>query len=302
MKHYVGMLSAALLGLANISVCATSWSLKPVPPAVATSPAAAASAPTTANSKPAIASGAPSTTPVKAVTTVGLGQAGYVHYFLITHPDGDLEYQVGVELHDQRIAWSFPEAGVIVSTFIKAGVLTVNGKTFKVEHLHGIRPFVRDTDMHVLQKELPRRVANWIDDETPYCLLRQPGQPFCLSCGDFVVRILYPGTHPLIPALPRDFLRTTGSAYTTDDLLLYFVGLHGLPDKRAMLNKLATLQIPAVMREDITAMLENVETAPPATVAEKPAPATNASAKAQPAIKPAGTGRLATRRTQGKKI
>lgn len=240
---------------------------------------------------------------VQAVTTVGLGQAGFVHYFLITHPDDSLEYQVGIELEDQRIAWSFPEAGVMVSEFVKKGALTANGKQFKVEHLHGIRPFSRDHEMRILQKELSARVAQWVDSETPYCLLRQPRQMFCLSCGDFVVRILYPGAHPLIPALPRDFVRSTGAGYTTDDLLLYLVGLHDLPDKRAMLAKLAALDVPAVMREDIIAMIND-------GVTDSPAPAVAATPQATPArsltppatSKPQNAGRIATRRVQGKKL
>jgi hypothetical protein len=237
---------------------------------------------------------------IRAVTSAGPGQAGYVHYFVITHPDGDLEYQVGVELEDQRIAWSFPTAGVTVSNFIKRGTINVHDKPFQIEHLHGIRPFANDAEMRLLQKALPQRVAQWVDSDTPYCLLRQPGQQFCLSCGDFVVRILYPGNHPLVPALPHDFLRMTGGAYTTDDLLLYLVGLHNLPDKRSMLDKLATLDLPAVMREDIVSMIEGITpSTPPAAVAVTPPPATQAAQK--PAVKPAA-GKIAARRQQARKL
>ena len=243
--------------------------------------------------------------PLKAVTSVGSAQAGYVHYFLITHPDDSLEYQVGIELEDQRIAWSFPEAGVMVSEFVKKGAITANGKPFKIEHLHGIRPFARDAEMRLLQKDLTQRVAQWVDNETPYCLLRQPGQAFCLSCGDFVVRILYPGTHPLIPALPRDFLRSVGAAYTTDDLLLYLVGLHDQPDKHAMLAKLATLDIPVVMREDLLAMIQGSTPDVPATsvaAAPRTSPAIPGTPAAQRAAKPATAARIAARRTQAKKL
>ena len=45
---------------------------------------------------------------VTAVTSSGRGQAGYVHYFLITHPDASLEYHVGIELEDQRVSCSPP--------------------------------------------------------------------------------------------------------------------------------------------------------------------------------------------------
>jgi len=242
------------------------------------------------------------TTKIAAVTSAGPGQAGYVHYFLLTHPDNSLEYQVGIELDDQRIAWSFPEAGVTVSEFIKKGEFNANGKRFKVEHLHGIRPFASDADMQVLRKQLPARVASWVDNETPYCLLRQPGQHFCLSCGDFVVRILYPGAHPLIPALPRDFLRVTGPAYTTDDLLLYMVGLHGLPDRRSMLEKLATMDLPAVMREDIISMIEGGEPDSVATAAVAVRAPLAEPVAQKPVAKPATAGRVATRRQQTKKL
>ena len=256
--------------------------------------------PTTVQSPARTENSAPSAK-IRAVTSAGSGQAGYVHYFLITHPDGDLEYQVGVELEDQRIAWSFPTVGVMVSDFVKRGTINVQGKPFQIEHLHGISPFSVETEMRALQKALPQRVAQWVDSDTPYCLLRQPGQQFCLSCGDFVVRILYPGNHPLVPALPHDFLRMTGGAYTTDDLLLYLVGLHNLPDKRSMLDKLATLDLPAVMREDIVSMIEGIEPNTPSTaVAVSPPPAAPAAQK--PAVKPPAPGKIAARRPQARKL
>lgn len=232
----------------------------------------------------------------ESVSTTGRGQAGYVHYFLITHPNGESEYQVGLELDDQRIAWSFPGAGVTVSGFTKNGTLTVNGSTFRIEHLHGIRPFVADGDMRVLQRELPRRVAQWIDDETPYCVFRTPGQPFCLNCGDFVLRILYPGAHPLIPALPEDFARATGQAATADDLLFYLAGLHKLPGPQAMRGRLAALDLPTTLRDDLLAMIEGIEQATK-TTSTSPAPA---ALPAPP--NPAPGRRFAGRRTPGKKI
>ncbi len=306
MKSYVPRLATLMLTLA----CAPAGAAAPEPIAIRSAPTQAPRAiipapPLPTEATPVLAGKA---TPIAAVTSVGNGQAGYVHYFLITHPDGDLEYQVGIELEDQRIAWSFPDAGVMVSEFVKKGTINSNDKVYKIEHLHGIRPFLHDADMGALQKELARRVAQWIDAETPYCLFRRAGEAFCLSCGDFVVRVLYPGPHPLFPALPRDFVRMTGAAYTTDDLLLYFVGLHGLPDKRAMLAKLATLEMPALMREDIIAMIDDTESTPPpatAAAAAKTVPAStskNTAAVQQPTVKPAPPGRIATRRMLGKKI
>lgn len=233
-----------------------------------------------------------------AVTATGAGQAGYVHYFLITHPNGDLEYQVGIELDDQRIAWSFPEAGVMVSEFIKRGAISVKDSTYKIEHLYGLRPFARDADMRLLQRELPRRVAQWVDDGVAYCLMRTPGQPFCLSCGDFVVRILFPGTHPLIPALPSDFLRAGGGMASTDDLLLYLTGLYSLPDSPAMRARLVALDLPAPLRDDLRSMIERMEPEAP-TVAQAPAPAPVALPAS---TKPASGRRVAIRRTHTKKL
>jgi hypothetical protein len=165
-------------------------------------------------------------TGIHAVTSVGDGQAGYVHYFLITHPDGTLEEQVGIELEDQRIAWSFPDAGVIVSEFVRNGILVVDGKKFFVKHLHGIRPFTGVAEMQKLSTELGSRVAFWIDNETGYCVIHEPGETFCLNCGDFVALILFPGNNPQMAALPESFTNTLGDMTTTDDLLIYMLGLH----------------------------------------------------------------------------
>jgi len=249
----------------------------------------------------ALAAPAAKSSNVTAVTSVGPGQAGYVHYFVITHPDESLEYQVGIELEDQRIAWSVPNAGVIVSDFIKKGTLNANGTVFKVEHLHGIRPFANDAEMRVLQKELTRRVVQWIDDKTPYCLFRRPGDDFCLSCGDFVVRVLFPGFSPLAPALPPDFARGRDRAHTTDDLLLYLVGIYNLPDKRSKLARLSQLNLPGSVREDIVTMIEDSEPETPTLIA---APATASpsptAAHMRPAKPPAS--KIASRRTQAKKL
>ena len=65
--------------------------------------------------------------PVVTVSKTGPGQAGYVHYFAVTTPDGERESQIGIELEDERIAWAFPDLGVIVSRFIGEGSVIVNG-------------------------------------------------------------------------------------------------------------------------------------------------------------------------------
>src|SRR5690349_7250313 len=95
----------------------------------------------------------PVKTPVVS-TSVAPGQSGYVHYFVLEHPDGSLEGHVGIELQDQRIAWSFPDAGVIVSPFIALGPLQIGDKIFKIQHLYGIRPFNDDRSMQTLRNDL----------------------------------------------------------------------------------------------------------------------------------------------------
>lgn len=212
---------------------------------------------------------------IHAVTTVAPGQAGYVHYFRITHPDNTLEDQVGIELDDQRIAWSFPDAGVIVSEFLKDGELRVGETSYRIEHLHGLRPLRDERDMQVLRNDLARRVAFWVDDETPYCVFRQPGMPFCLNCGDFVARVLFPSANPLLVAFPGDLLQTPGNFTSPDDLLLYMLGLHNLPDMKSRIARLAALDLPEGLRRDVQEILapdDNLMTATPANVEKKPLP------------------------------
>ena len=231
---------------------------------------------------------AANTTPAfHAVTTVSPGQAGYIHYFVITHPDNTLEDHVGIELEDQRIAWSFPGAGVMVSEFIKSGELQINHTTYRIEHLHGLRPFKSERDMQTLRADLTRRVAFWIDDETPYCVFRQPGMPFCLNCGDFVTRILFPSPDPLMVAFPEELARSGARLSTPDDLLLYMLGLYNLPDASSQMARLAAMNLPESLRHDVQQMLLELETAvaaTPAATEKKPMP------------------RLATRRPQNRRL
>ncbi|MBY0270883.1 MAG: hypothetical protein K2X06_13510 [Burkholderiales bacterium] len=243
--------------------------------------------------QPAVLTAPASLTGIHAVTNVADGQAGYVHYFLITHPDGTPEDQVGIELEDQRIAWSFPGAGVIVSEFVRNGALDIAGKTFFIEHLHGIRPFRTAGEMQSLRKDLSRRVAYWVDEETPYCIFRQPGERLCLNCGDFVAHILFPATNTLMAGLPAEFTRNPGNMVTADDLLIYMLGLHKLPDAKTRLQKLATMDLPYSLRRDVAEMLQ----------ADQPAlaAATEAStAGPAPARKP--VSRIAIRRTQSRRL
>lgn len=259
---------------------------------VLASPFAQAAAPKPPGITPA-ASTAISTSAVRAVTTVAAGQAGYVHYFRLTHQDGTLEDQVGIELEDQRIAWSFPGAGVIVSDFISNGALNIAGETFVIEHLHGVRPFRTAREMQNLRNDLSRRVAFWVDDQTPYCIFRQPGEPFCLNCGDFVVRILYPVANPLMVGLPAELTSTFGNTPTADDLLMHMLGLHNLPDAKSRLGRLAALDLPDTLRRDVMELLQ-----PGSQVVAGSMPGTTSSSTA-PDKKPS---RVATRRTQSRRL
>ncbi len=222
------------------------------------------------SARPAANSGVKSTrvkAPVFAVTSVGPGQAGYVHYFLLKFPDGDEETAVGIELPDQRIAWSFPELGVVVSPFIGAGVVQAGGKQFEVQHQYGLRPFPDDESMRRLQAQLTTRVTLWVEDATPYCNPQgEASDQFCISCLGFALRVIFPGPTPEYPVVPRDFPRTSRDVYyTTEDLLLYLVGLHSVRGKTAQLRRIKTLALPASLREDAIRIVN--ANAPAATVA-----------------------------------
>lgn len=211
--------------------------------------------------------------PVVAVTATGAGQAGFVHFFIIRHPDESLEIQVGIELADQRIAWSFPDLGVVVSPFIEAGPLQAGGRDYYVWHQYGIRPFPNEAGMAALRKEFAGRVDSIVNAGTPYCLDDGP-RSNCMSCLGFVLRVLFPGRHTDdYPRLPRDFWRTGYvSKYSTNDLLLYFTGMLELPTREARLRRLARLSLPQDLRDDLERFVysmsveeANAETPPPST-------------------------------------
>lgn len=208
--------------------------------------------------------------PVSTVTSVGPGQAGYVHYFLLKMPDELVEAQIGIELPDQRIAWSFPDLGVVVSPFMEYGIITAGGRQYEVWHLYGIRPFPDDASMALLQKEVMGRVNRWVEARTPYCASDGPDS-HCMSCLGFVLRVLFPGAGGY-PDLPSDFWRAgTASRYTTRDLLLYLTGMLDLPSREARLRRIAQLALPEHLRQDLEDLVYSMgafEAAP----AAKPAP------------------------------
>lgn len=195
--------------------------------------------------------------PVIIASTTGPGQSGYVHFFVIDTPDGDRETQIGMEMPDGRIAWSFPELGVVVSPFIESGEMLVEGRIYKVRHQYGIRPFPDDGSMLALQRDFLLRVIPWVEDGTPYCNLKEQSAQWCMSCLGFVMRVLYPGRSPLSPpALPPDFERAASGPYvSTEDLLLYLTGMHGLRSREARLRRISRLSLPQSLREELLALV-----------------------------------------------
>lgn len=193
--------------------------------------------------------------PVRAlqvVTAPGPDQAGYIHYWVITAPDGEEEIQVGIELADQRIAWSFPELGVQVRPFIANGEVNARGKIFRVQHLYGLRPFNTDTAMRALRNVLDFRVAYWVDNNTPYCLLNGQTREICMSCMGFAMQVLFPGKTPAYPEIPKDFTRIGGDIYhTTEDLLFYLTGLNKLPTEAARRERIAMIGGPKALHEEL---------------------------------------------------
>ncbi|MGQ0524305.1 MAG: hypothetical protein ACT4P8_11690 [Betaproteobacteria bacterium] len=209
--------------------------------------------------KPAIVSRAHA--PLLVVQSTGPGQAGFVHYFLLRLPDETLEVQVGIETADQRIAWSFPDVGVVVSPFLESGSMEVSGKDYEIWHLYGLRPFSDEASMAALRKALPGRVRTWTERNTPYCEDDGP-ESRCMSCLGFVMRVLFPGRHNSYPDVPHDFQRAvTGSRYTTHDLLLYLTGMFDLPGRDARLRRLARLQVPDNLRADLSILVRTMRPA-----------------------------------------
>jgi len=188
--------------------------------------------------------------PPHTASGVAPGQAGYVHYFLLRLPDESLEIQVGIELPDQRIAWSFPNVGVVISPFLDGEAMQAGDKSYEIWHLYGIRPHADAATMVKLQKELPARVDRWVKAGIPYCLDDSPGAN-CMSCLGLVLRALFPGRADY-PALPRNFWRASmGSRYTPNDLLLYLTGMLDLPDRNARLQRINLLELPPDLRLDL---------------------------------------------------
>ncbi len=229
-------------------------------------------------------------TPPAVVTATGDGQAGYVHYWLITAPNGDQEIQVGIELPDQRIAWSFPGLGVHTAAFLADGEVDVPGGAFKVQHLYGLRPFAGDAAMRTLRGNLMRRVTPLVRQRVPYCELNGLTAELCMSCMGFVSQILFPGRTPEYANFPRNFPRIAGEEYhTTEDLLLYLTGLHALPGDAARKRRMAAIGGPPALQEELARLVQQLGPAPATATASAKTPARR-SLRAAPktAIKRAG--------------
>lgn len=192
--------------------------------------------------------------PVVAVNGTGAGQTGYIHFFIVRAGSGEWETQVGIEMPDQRIAWSFFELGVVVSPFMQYGYVPANRKLIEVQYLYGVRPFPDEASMGMLRAELEARVLPYAEAETPYCIVRGPSDAPCLSCLSFLMRVMFPGTS-------QDHARAQKTIFTTDDLLLYLAGVHSLRDRSARLQRIDELALPADIREDVVRMVNSTDIA-----------------------------------------
>lgn len=226
------------------------------------------------------------------VSATGPNQAGYVHYWLITAPDGEQETQVGIELPDQRIAWSFPGLGVHVSPFIAEGEVDAEGRVFQVRHLYGLRPFANDTAMRTLRSSLMRRVTPLVRERVPYCELNGVEPGLCMSCMGFVSQVLFPGRTAEFANFPRNFTRIDGEHYhTTEDLLLYMTGLHALTTDAARKRRLDAIGGPPALQEELvrlTTKLAEQSADPTLALAAAKSPAKRRAAAAKSAIKRPG--------------
>jgi hypothetical protein len=190
--------------------------------------------------------------PVVTVQGAGPGQAGYVHYFVITGPDGQAINHVAVEMDGHRIVSSFPDDGVSITPFVKRGAVTTSaGNVYDVEHLYGIRPFADDAAMRTLQRELDSRVQAWVG--TPFCDELTPARELCVSCLSLAMSVLYP------ERLPADFKGAQKGLYTTEDLLLYLTGVRVDAPRDTRAKRIAALAVPASLRDDLVRISGEVD-------------------------------------------
>jgi hypothetical protein len=194
------------------------------------------------------------------VQRTGPGQAGYVHYFLITGPDGQPIHHVAVEVDGERIVSSFPDDGVSITPFVRNGAVTTSaGKVYEVEHLYGIRPFADDGAMRTLQRELDSRVQAWLG--VPYCDELTPARELCVSCLSLAMGVLYP------ERLPANFKGAQKNVYTTEDLLMHLVGVPVDAPRETRAKRIAALGAPASLRDDLVRISGDIADTPRAAEA-----------------------------------
>lgn len=192
--------------------------------------------------------------PVVTVQGTGPGQAGYVHYFVITGPDGQAINHVAVEMDGNRIVSSFPDDGVSITPFVKSGAITTSaGNVYDVEHLYGIRPFADDAALRALSRELDSRVQAWLG--TPFCDELTPARELCVSCLSLTMSVLYP------ERLPADFKGAQKGMYTTEDLLMYLAGVPVDAPRETRAKRIAALAVPAALRDDLVRISGEVDIA-----------------------------------------
>ena len=210
-----------------------------------------------ANQSTDVSRPARSGTPPEVVDGPRPGQTGYVHFFLLETPEGDDEIQIGIELADGRIAWSFPEIGASMMPFIRSGSVSIGGRAYGVQHLYGLRPFPDAESMAALRAALWQRIAPLVENGTPYCNPFLRSQSLCLSCLGFVQEALFPGRMTGSPAMPADFPRTRSRLYyTTDDLLLYLTGFHEITAALERARRIEELTLPSYLKEELWQLVE----------------------------------------------
>jgi hypothetical protein len=142
--------------------------------------------------------------------------------------------------------------GVVVSPFVRSGVIVANGTAYEVDHLYGIRPFSDERAMQVLREVLSIRIAPFVEANTPYCDEQRPSNGVCMSCLGFVLRVLYPPRdNGSLPAMPDDFRNARKGVYTTEDLLLYLAGVRVDAPHPAQVKHIESLVVPNDMRQQL---------------------------------------------------
>ena len=217
----------------------------------------------TAAKRPATATRPAAPTQLRSAAEVSVvtglaGEAGYVHYFVITGPDGEPETQLGIELEDGRMVWSFPEAGVFLAPFLAAGSFTIGNIRYEVEHLYGLRPLRDNASMRTLARELPTRIAPYVEERTPYCDENGSADRFCLSCLGFVLRVSTRAIHGATqPCLPTSDCAQGRLLYRGPAALPH--GCSCRRDTATRARRIEALAVPEPLREELMRISAGIE-------------------------------------------